>query len=219
MAVWMPVTVVPTSFATVAIDTFITDVSSIIRNWPAHSVRRTKPAAAVFRSAAVVVTPWPSCCRSPALSGGERSALQLIELGLVDRTRIQQSLGVRDLRRRAVGCRDRPDVIVDHRLLLAHVLGPPLGHLLVLRDQVDEGAEERQDDQEHHPGGLCPAADVRPAEDVGEDDDHHPDPDHPREEDDHAPEDVDKRVVGRNYHGSLLSTGPRSATRRRVMTG
>ena len=32
IAVWMPVTVVPTSFATVAIDTFITDVSSIIKN-------------------------------------------------------------------------------------------------------------------------------------------------------------------------------------------
>ena len=40
MAVWMPVTVVPTSLATVAMDTFITELSSVIRNWPAASVKR-----------------------------------------------------------------------------------------------------------------------------------------------------------------------------------
>ncbi len=32
MAVWMPVMVVPRSAATVAIDTFITELSSVIRN-------------------------------------------------------------------------------------------------------------------------------------------------------------------------------------------
>ena len=32
MAVWMPVTVVLTSSATVAMDTFITELSSVIRN-------------------------------------------------------------------------------------------------------------------------------------------------------------------------------------------
>jgi hypothetical protein len=32
IAVCMPVTLVPTSFATVAIDTFITKLSSVIRN-------------------------------------------------------------------------------------------------------------------------------------------------------------------------------------------
>ena len=37
----MPVTVVPTSLATVAIDTFITELSSVIRNWPAASVSST----------------------------------------------------------------------------------------------------------------------------------------------------------------------------------
>ena len=43
--VWIPVTVVPTSLATVAIDTFITELSSVIRNWPAASVGRRAPAA------------------------------------------------------------------------------------------------------------------------------------------------------------------------------
>jgi hypothetical protein len=31
IAVWIPVTIVPTSFTTVAIDTFITELSSVIR--------------------------------------------------------------------------------------------------------------------------------------------------------------------------------------------
>jgi hypothetical protein len=39
--------VVPTSLATVAIDTFITELSRTIKNWPAHSVSRTAPAAAL----------------------------------------------------------------------------------------------------------------------------------------------------------------------------
>ena len=41
MAVWIPVTSVFTSSATVAMATFMTDVSSVIRNWPAASVRST----------------------------------------------------------------------------------------------------------------------------------------------------------------------------------
>ena len=46
IAVWMPVTVVPRSLATVAIDTFITDESRIITNCAAASVTRTAFAAA-----------------------------------------------------------------------------------------------------------------------------------------------------------------------------
>ena len=53
IAVWMPVIVVPTSAATVAIDTFITELSSVIRNCPAARVSRTRPAPA----AVVLVSP------------------------------------------------------------------------------------------------------------------------------------------------------------------
>ena len=58
IAVCIPTTVVPTSLATVAIDTFMTELSSIIRNWPAHSVTRTAPAAleAVDAEAAIAAT-------------------------------------------------------------------------------------------------------------------------------------------------------------------
>ena len=44
IAPWIPVTVVPTSFATVAIDTFITELSSVIRNCPAARVSSTSVA-------------------------------------------------------------------------------------------------------------------------------------------------------------------------------
>ena len=47
IAVWMPVTVVPRSLATVAMDTFITDESRIITNCADASVRRTSLAAAL----------------------------------------------------------------------------------------------------------------------------------------------------------------------------
>ena len=46
IAVWIPVTVVSRSFATVAIAVFITVVSRAITNCPAASVSRTIPVAA-----------------------------------------------------------------------------------------------------------------------------------------------------------------------------
>ena len=60
IAPWIPVTVVPTSFATVAIETFITELSSVIRNCPVASVRSTSIAGA----------PRPDC----ALTGMTRRA-------------------------------------------------------------------------------------------------------------------------------------------------
>ncbi len=61
IAPWMPVTVVPTSSATVAIDTFITELSSVIRNCAAASVASTSPAPVAFaEGAAAVVSTRPS---------------------------------------------------------------------------------------------------------------------------------------------------------------
>ncbi len=45
IAVWIPVTVVPRSSATVAIAVFITVVSRAITNWPVANVSRTMPDA------------------------------------------------------------------------------------------------------------------------------------------------------------------------------
>ena len=52
IAPWIPVTVVSTSFATVAIETFIIELSRVIRNWPDASVRRTRLAPAAATDAA-----------------------------------------------------------------------------------------------------------------------------------------------------------------------
>src|ERR1700754_2300266 len=51
IAVWIPVTVVSRSLATVAIAVFITVVSRAITNCPAARVARTSPVAAAARSA------------------------------------------------------------------------------------------------------------------------------------------------------------------------
>ena len=51
IAVCTPVTVVPRSSATWAMDTFITALSRVIRNWPEARVNRTIPAAAAACSA------------------------------------------------------------------------------------------------------------------------------------------------------------------------
>ena len=47
IAVCTPVTVVPMSLATWAMDTFITELSRVIRNWPDARVSSTIPAAPV----------------------------------------------------------------------------------------------------------------------------------------------------------------------------
>jgi hypothetical protein len=61
IAPWIPVTVVPTSFATVAIETFITELSSVIKNCPAASVSSTSVAPLARDDGAIsaVVTPPP----------------------------------------------------------------------------------------------------------------------------------------------------------------
>src|SRR5579864_2465992 len=43
MAIWIPVTVVPRSFATVAMDTFMTELSKAMRNWANARVNSTDP--------------------------------------------------------------------------------------------------------------------------------------------------------------------------------
>src|SRR5512139_2337059 len=55
IADWIPVTVVPRSLATVAIDTFMTELSSAIRNWPEASVIRTVPEPAPARATGALV--------------------------------------------------------------------------------------------------------------------------------------------------------------------
>ena len=48
IASWIPVTVVPTSLATVAMETFMTELSRVMRNWADASVNRTMPPRALL---------------------------------------------------------------------------------------------------------------------------------------------------------------------------
>jgi hypothetical protein len=57
IAVWIPVTVVPRSLATVAIDTFITDASRIITNCAAANVISTAFAAPPITGSVAVAPP------------------------------------------------------------------------------------------------------------------------------------------------------------------
>ena len=156
--------------------------------------------------------PHRRASRRPALPGTLRQGLRLdgLVLGLRDGAAVEQLLGLVDLARRAAVAGHRPDVVVHLRPLALRVLGPAMRHPVALRDQVDEHAEERQHDHEDRPSRLAPPREVAPAKDVGEDQDHHPDPGHPDEEDDHGPEDVEKRVVSGDRHvarRSLRSKG------------
>src|SRR5262245_64757616 len=73
IAVWMPATVVPTSLATVAIDTFITELSSVMRNWADASVGRIMPEVSAARAVVTVTdAPRPIARRSGYVFGGQR---------------------------------------------------------------------------------------------------------------------------------------------------
>src|SRR5688572_5984702 len=63
----MPLTVVPTSSATVAMDTFITELSSVIRNWPVASVSRTRVAPLALAVAGVAASAVPAT--EPSVAG------------------------------------------------------------------------------------------------------------------------------------------------------
>src|SRR5262249_27487880 len=68
---------------------------------------------------------------------------------------------------------------------------------------------------EQRPARLAPARDVMTTEQVGEHGDQQPEPDHPGEEDQHRPDDVEERVVSRNQHWTSL-VGNEKCERRRA---
>ena len=70
---------------------------------------------------------------------------------------VEELLGLVDLRRRAATGRRLAHVGVPLLLLRPRVLQIALRHPDVLRDQVDEHAEERQQDREDDPAGLAQA--------------------------------------------------------------
>src|SRR5439155_24659604 len=97
--------------------------------------------------------------------------------------------------------------VVELGLLAPRSLDVALRHAVVLREEVDEYSEEGQDDHEDDPERLRSAADVVSPENVGEDGDQKPEPDHPGEEDEHRPEDVEKWVARCEQRRTSCSVG------------
>ena len=81
IAPWIPVTVVPTSFATVAMETFITELSNVIRNWPAASVSRTSFVPASLRRYPCRRAIAPKYARAPGAMEDVIFALLVIVAG------------------------------------------------------------------------------------------------------------------------------------------
>src|SRR5262245_833657 len=120
------------SSATVAIETFMTELSSVIRNWPAARVKSTSvaPLAPVF--------PVASTAGAPAAALGKSLLLQLFKLCVVDRAHVEQPLCLRDLLRAALAfVRRGSDLCVDLCLGSAVSLEIAARHAVVLRDDVD----------------------------------------------------------------------------------
>ena len=66
MANWIPVTVVPTSLATVAMATFMTEVSRVMRNCAAANVSSTTSPPEGGRAAVSPVSVTPQCAPDSA---------------------------------------------------------------------------------------------------------------------------------------------------------
>jgi hypothetical protein len=79
----------------------------------------------------------------------------------------------------------------DRRLLRV------LGHLVAARDEVDQHAQVREDDDADDPQRLGEPTQVVAAEDVREHDDQQPDPDEEQEEPEHRQENLSGAEIGR----------------------
>src|SRR5882672_3935598 len=73
-------------------------------------------------------------------------------------------------------------------------------------DHVDEDTEQRERDDEDGPPCLRPAAVICSAEVVREHEDQEVDPNHETEEDEHRPDDVEKRIRA-SEHGHTFRWG------------
>src|ERR1044072_6784161 len=78
MAFWMPVTVVPTSLATVAIDTFMTELARVIRNCPAANVPKTSPVPFAGAAGARVLTARASLASPHHLRSADALEAELV---------------------------------------------------------------------------------------------------------------------------------------------
>ena len=108
----------------------------------------------------------------PGSDRGERPCLDLVELLLGNRSRVEKGLRRGDLigRARSGGAAgDGLDVLILPLLELLVRLDRAVGHPPTSNKQVREHSDERQREDEHHPQRLREAAEVLAAEEISED--------------------------------------------------
>ena len=94
-----------------------------------------------------------------------------------------------------------------------------VGHLVTLRNEVDEHTKEGQQDHEDDPDGLHAATDIATAEDIPEDLEQNHEPDEEHEEDEHRPEDIHERIASGKHRNTFhwgTRPGGRDCTRIRA---
>jgi hypothetical protein len=119
---------------------------------------------------------------------------------------VAQSARLGDLLGRARPSGGLPDVLVLPPFRLLGVANTPLGHALASRDQVDQGRDQREQDQTDDPGGLRHAGHVPVPEQIEEDLEHHHQVRHEGEADEDEPDHVPER------HRSIPSARPGSVS-------
>src|SRR5215211_5601168 len=128
-------------------------------------------------------------------SGGQRLLLELVELSLGDGAAVKQALRRRDLIcGTAALTRNRLDVLVRRDLSLLHLSRLPLSHSTTASDQVDNGCEERENDQEDDPERLPPTAQFPVPEQIGNDLEQHHQIHHEEKGPNEEPEEVPETV-------------------------
>src|SRR5215208_1562473 len=140
---------------------------------------------------------------SSPLVSGKRLGLDGVELRLANRAAVEEGLGPLDLRGGPTfGCH-RTDVLVHVLPGRRRLFDVPARHVVRVRDQIHEDAQEWNEEDEQKPNRLLCAARIAAAEHVPDDVEQQDEPRHPQKEDEHAPQRVDERVVGKNHWESL----------------
>ncbi|CRK49548.1 hypothetical protein RHCRD62_10403 [Rhodococcus sp. RD6.2] len=125
---------------------------------------------------------------------GESLGLQLVELGLVDRARVEQRLRRCDRLCRVARGRNLLDVRVCSLLRVGVRSQRTLGHAAATEDQVRERRQVRQHDEEEDPDGLPQTTELVVPEQVADDLEQDDQVRHEGEDQQGVPEEIPERV-------------------------
>src|SRR5215216_5016269 len=139
---------------------------------------------------------------SPPRLGADQLRLHPRELLVGDRALLLQVVELVD----RCGPRGLADVALEMPPDLGLLLDGAVPHAVSAHDQVDEGGQERDEDQEEDPDRLRPSRQLVVPEEVADDREEHHDPGDEEEDPDDGDEGITEGVVGQQ-HSRLLAFG------------